>query len=76
LVSTIQKKNQLGNRDITVVENQNDLGVLVNNKLIGATRAPKPLEGLLGFFTQSKELSLNQVLNYAQGYLKCTLGPT
>jgi hypothetical protein len=25
--------NQLGNRDITVVENQNDLGVLVNNKL-------------------------------------------
>jgi hypothetical protein len=28
-----KKLYHLGNRDITVVENQNDLGVLVNNKL-------------------------------------------
>jgi hypothetical protein len=36
-----KKLYQLGNRDITVVENQNDLGVLVNNKLNWGNRSAK-----------------------------------
>jgi hypothetical protein len=37
-----KKLHQVGNRDITVVENQNDLGVLVNNKLNWGNQSAKP----------------------------------
>jgi hypothetical protein len=50
------KKNiyQLGNRDITVVENQNDLGVLVNNKLNWGNQSAKAARRASGVFHSIK----------------------
>jgi ribonuclease P/MRP protein subunit RPP40 len=52
--SSNECRHQLGNRDITVVENQNDLGVLVNNKLNWGNQSAKAARGASGVFHSIK----------------------